>query len=243
MKARIQDKDKTGIYLIRNIINGKIYIGKARCIYKRIKQHITSLNRKIRSHENDHFIASWHKYGKNSFSYIVLEYLPLDEQIVSQKEIEYIDKYESLNPKKGYNKRYDSSTGLIVSQETRKKLSNSQKSRYENPEERRKLSLISKTFWKNNPDKLKIMAEKVANKIRLYKIGKFDYNTLELLEIFNTRKELEISNPDYYIQAIIGCCGGTKKSYKGFKWKYINIETNEIIERKYDYKPKNKIKI
>lgn len=240
MKAKIQDKDKAGIYLIRNLVNGKVYIGKAKCIYKRIRQHITSLNRKVRSHENDHFISSWHKYGKNSFSYIVLEYLPLNEEIISHKEIEYIDKYESLNPKKGYNKRYDSSTGLIVSEETRKKLSNSQKLRFQNPEERKK---CSHNFYKNNPEIAKAMGKKVANIIRKYKIGKFSYDNLELLEVFNSREELQLKNPTYYTQAIIGCCGGTKKSYKGFKWKYIDIKTNEIIERKYDYKPKNKIKI
>jgi group I intron endonuclease len=232
MKANIKDKDKSGIYIIRNLINGKIYIGKAKCIYKRIRQHITSLNRKVKSHENDHFINSWHKYGRESFAYSVLEYLPLIEELISQKEIEYIDYYQSLNPKKGYNKRYDSSTGLIVSQDTRNKCSISQIKRFKNPEERIKLGLKSKEFWANNPEILEQMANKVANKIRKYKIGKFDYNTLELIEIYNTRKELKIKNPDYYIQAILGCCSGNKNSYKGFKWKYISIETGEIINNK-----------
>ncbi len=231
MKQRTEDKGKSGIYLIRNLINGKVYIGKAKCIYKRIKQHVTCLNRKIRSHENDHLINSWHKYGTNSFEYVVLEYLPLNENLISEKEVFYIDKYKSLNPKKGYNKRYDSSTGLIVSEETRLKLKNSQIKRFKNIKEREKISLISKEFWKNNPDKLKSMSEKVANKIRKYKIGKFDYNSEELIEVFKTRKEIEIKYPEFYIQAILGCCQGTKNSYKGFKWKYISIETDEIINK------------
>lgn len=233
MKPNIKDKDKSGIYIIRNLINGKVYIGKAKCIYKRIRQHITSLNKKVKSHENDHFINSWHKYGRESFAYSVLEYLPLIEKLISQKEIEYINYYDSLNPNKGYNKRYDSLTGLIVSQETRNKLSQSRKERsIKFPNLGKEVGLKTSLFWKNNPEILAQMSEKVAAKIRKYKIGKFDYNTLELIEIFNTRKELQIKNPNYYIQAILGCCDGRKNSYKGFKWKYISIETGEIINNK-----------
>jgi len=231
MKQRIKDKGKPGIYLIRNLVNGKVYIGKAKCIYKRIKQHITSLNKKVKSHENDHFINSWHKYGRDSFEYVVLEYLPLDENLISSKEIEYIDRYKILNPKIGYNKRYDSYTGLIVSEETRKKLSAAQIERFKNPEERNKIGLKSKEFWKNNPERLKEMAKKVAKTIRKYKIGKFDYNSEELIEIFDTKSDIKIKHPDFYIQAILGCCQGNKKSYKGFKWKYISIETGEIINK------------
>jgi len=75
------------------------------------------------------------------------------------------------------------------------------------------------------------MSEKVADKIRKYKIGKFDYNSEELIEVFETKKQIEIKYPEFYIQAILGCCQGTKNSYKRFKWKYISIETNEIINK------------
>lgn len=243
MKANNRDKGKSGIYIIRNIINGKVYIGKAKCIFNRIKQHITNLNRKDRRSENDHFINSWHKYGRSNFSYSVLEYLPLDNNIISSKEIEYIDKYNSLNSNLGYNKRYDSSTGLIVSQETRDKLSKACKLRNKKfPNLRKQVSEKMSKYWKDNPKELQIMADKVALKTRKFKIGKFSYENNDniIIEEFNSRKELLNKYPDYYIQAILGCCQGTKKSYKGFKWKYISIETNEIIERKYDYKPKYK---
>jgi group I intron endonuclease len=229
MKQRTEDKGKSGIYLIRNLINGKVYVGKARCIYKRIKQHVTSLNTKNGHSENDHLINSWHKHGRNSFDYVVLEYLPLDENLIKEKEIYYIQKYECLNPTKGYNKISDSSTGLIVSEETRKKLSEAQINRFKNPDERKKLGDISRKFWADNPDKLKSMSEKVASKIRKYKIGKFRFNSNVPIEIFETRKELQEKYPNYYVQAILGCCQGSKYGYKGFSWKYISIETGEII--------------
>lgn len=229
MKTRIEDKDKSGIYSIVNIKNNKVYIGKAKCIFKRIKQHITSLNKKVRSHENDHIINSWHKYGRDSFNYIVLEYCSIEE--TSSKELYYINLFKSLNPKYGYNKRYDSSTGLIVSQETRDKLSKSQIKRFKNPEEKRKLGIKSSTFWKNNPEILKEMAIKVSNKIRKYKVAKVNYHTLEIIEVFNTKKELLDKHPDYYYQAIMGVCQGNKNSYKKFKWRYIDIKTNKIITK------------
>lgn len=232
MKLNTKDQGKSGIYLIRNLVNGKVYIGKAKCIYKRVKAHITNLNRRISSQENEHFIKAWHKYGKNNFAYCVLEYLELNNELLSKKEIEYIDQYESLDNSKGYNKRYDSSTGLIVSEETRLKQSNSQKERYiKDPSLREKMGKLSREYWKNNPEQIKLMAQKVALKIRKYKIGKFDYNTEELLEVFETRGLLNEKYPQYYTQAILGCCQGTKKSYKGYKWKYISIETNEIINK------------
>lgn len=231
MKSNTKDKGKSGIYLIRNLINGKIYIGKAKCINKRIKQHITNLNKKVRSHENDHFINAWHKYGRDNFSYCVLEYLPLNEKLLSEKEIYFILKYNSNNNKKGYNKRLDSSTGLIVSEETRLKLSNAQRKRFESKTERDIIGNKSKEFWKNNPEIKKQMSEKVSDKIRKYKIGKFEYNTNNLLEIFDKRADIKLKYPDYYTQAILGCCQGTKKSYKGFYWKYIDIKTNNIINK------------
>jgi len=46
MKADIKHRNQTGIYLILNTVTGKVYIGKAKCIYKRIKAHITCLNTK-----------------------------------------------------------------------------------------------------------------------------------------------------------------------------------------------------
>ena len=50
-----KDKKKSGIYVIKNKINNKIYVGKAVDIYKRIKAHVTLLNTKSKN-ENIHLI-------------------------------------------------------------------------------------------------------------------------------------------------------------------------------------------
>ena len=238
MIQKTYDKEKAGIYLIRNLVTNKVYIGKTKCIYKRIKQHVTQLNTKSKD-ENPHLINAWHKYGRANFTYIVLEYLPLDEKLLAEKELFYMNLYDSLNPEKGYNLRYDSSTGMIVKEETKQKLKESRALRnIKFPNMNKETGIKSSLFWKNNPDVLKQMAEKVAEQIRIYKIGKFDYNTEELIEVYNTKRELKEKNPEYYIQAILGCCSGTKNSYKGYKWQYISIKTGEVIIKKYKYKSK-----
>lgn len=57
MKQRKEDKNKSGIYAIKNNINNKFYVGKAIDIYKRIKAHVTNLNTK-NSNDNIHLINS-----------------------------------------------------------------------------------------------------------------------------------------------------------------------------------------
>ena len=52
----------------------------------------------------------------------------------------------SLERDFGYNLRQDSEGGMIPSEETRKRLSEAGKKRFENPEERKKIAQRSKEF-------------------------------------------------------------------------------------------------
>lgn len=218
MKAKLSDKGKSGIYCIINKTNGKIYIGKAKCIYKRIKQHVTNLNRKIREQENDHFIHAWHKYGKTNFEYKVLEYLKLDEKLISSKELEYFKIHNSLNPKVGYNKRCDSDTGLIVSKETREKMRKSQLKRFKDPKNR---EACSHTYWKDNPDKLKEMSSQLHKAITKYDIYQYDKQTNKLIKVWNYITDIIKENPNYKKHNIYAVCSGEKPSMYGYIWKKV----------------------
>ena len=71
-------KEKTGIYKITNLNNGMIYIGQAKAISKRFKEHIkkgigaeaTSKNR---------LYSAMLKEGVENFMFEILEECPVDE--------------------------------------------------------------------------------------------------------------------------------------------------------------------
>lgn len=217
MKAKLQDKGRCGIYLIRNIINGKVYIGKSNNIYRRIQSHISGLKNKSLKHENEHFINAWHKYGENSFEYIILEECEFDK--LKEKEIFYITKYNSLDRNKGYNFRLDSESGMIPLESTRKKYSEALYRRFSKQEERDKVSIRTIKFWKNNPDKKSQMSLNVKKtKQKKYRFFKMDEKE-NILEIFESVEEIINKYPQYKWQNIYSVCNGYKKRIYGFKWK------------------------
>jgi len=89
-----------GVYKIENKENGKVYIGSSNNIYSRFKNHKTLL--KNNKHHSNHLQYAWNKYGGNNFIFEILEEVE-DKQLLRNKELEYSLKYDSLNPKKGYN--------------------------------------------------------------------------------------------------------------------------------------------
>ena len=223
MKLNTKDKNCSGIYVIRNILNKKIYVGKAKCIYRRVKDHITRLNHRSKD-ENPHLINAWHKYGKDNFEYFVIEYLQFDEELLKKQELHWMEKLDSINREKGYNLRLDSETGMIVSEETREKCRQSQIERYSDPKEREKSAKASKKFWEENPEIKEQMRKNLAKNRRIYRIAKINKETGEILKIYENVFNIHEDHPDFYLQAIKGCCSGSKRSYKGFLWKYAKLD-------------------
>lgn len=233
MKQKPEDKFKSGIYVIQNNVNQKKYVGKAVDIYKRIKQHVTQLNTKSKD-ENRHLINSWHKYGRDSFSYYVIEYIyeenkeDLDKKL-ADRELYWIQKLNTLDRKVGYNMRLDSNGKCIVSDETREKCSESQTKRFENEEERKKLSNTMKKVRSEHPEKYEESKVKLAYANRKYRIAKCNKETGEIIKIYEIIKDIQDENPEYYLQAIKCCCQGTKNSYKGYRWHYCELDSETLV--------------
>lgn len=95
----MEEEKICGIYKIKNIINGKIYIGLSSNIKQRWRNHKNMLIR------NDHFNIflqrSWNKYGEENFVFEIVEECIKEE--LSKKEIFYIKLYKTNNDMYGYN--------------------------------------------------------------------------------------------------------------------------------------------
>lgn len=226
---RKRDNQKAGIYLIKNLINNKIYIGKAVNIYNRIAQHVRLLRRKSLD-ENIYLINSWFKYGEDNFQYIILEYLERDENLLKERELYWINYYNSTDRNIGYNLRIDTSTNCIVSQETRELQSRNRIQRYiDKPELKENIGKYFKEFWKNNPDKLKEMSEKVSKAITIYHIYQYDKKSKKFIKKWETITDILKENPTYKKHNIYAVCSGEKPSMYGYIWEKRLI--NEDIVR------------
>ena len=227
---RQQHLGKIGIYCIRNLVNNKVYVGKSKNIYLRLKQHITQLNTKNKN-ENPYLIKSWHKHGKNNFEYFVLEYFDnLDENFLKQRELYWIDTYKSINRQFGYNLRRDSSTNMIVHEETKEKLKNSRKLRDSKfPHLKEQVGKKSSKFWKNNPDIKEEMKTKVSNIHTKYNIYQYD-KQMNLIKIWNKLKDIIQENPTYKVHNIYAVCSGEKPSMYGYIWVKVKIVNKDIVQ-------------
>lgn len=111
------------IYGWCNIKNGKWYIGQTIHPEARFKSHIYH-STQIKN--SNHFYRALRKYGLDNFVYCVLEENILRDNL-NMKEQEWIEYYDSFHS--GYNLTLggDGAKGVIMSEETRRKLSESHK--------------------------------------------------------------------------------------------------------------------
>lgn len=113
--------DLCGIYKIVNIVNDKIYIGQSKHIKQRWCEHKKEL--KKNKHRNEYLQRAWNKYGESNFIHEIIELC--DESELDEKEVYYINFYNSMNPNKGYNLHSGGLRHTICSESTRIKLKNS----------------------------------------------------------------------------------------------------------------------
>ena len=112
------------IYLIRNTVNGKSYIGQTRhdAEKTRIRDHLNG------SHGGSRIVKrAIEKYGKDAFTYEIL-HDGIIPDFLDMLEIEAIAKYNTLAPN-GYNLETGGNRNKRASAQTREKLSIAQKGR------------------------------------------------------------------------------------------------------------------
>ncbi len=101
LNSNMPECDLSGVYFIKNIIDGKMYIGSSKHIEKRLREHIGNLNNN--KHCNRHLQFAWNKYGENNFRFGIIEETDDDSNFRIKKEQECIDYFETSNQLKGYN--------------------------------------------------------------------------------------------------------------------------------------------
>ena len=100
-------KRQSGVYVITNLINKKIYIGSSIDIKVRWSNHKSELKRGV--HNNKYLQNAWNKYGEENFKFEILEICNiegLNNQEAINKVQDLEQKYlEELQPygKNGYN--------------------------------------------------------------------------------------------------------------------------------------------
>jgi len=219
MKSNKNDQ-KCGIYCIRNIVNGKVYIGKSKNIYKRIYQHLYDLKNNRVNNENTHLLRAWCKYGNENFEYFVLEYLEINEELCKFREIYWMNKFNSLNREFGYNLRQDSSTNMITHKETSEKISKRLVNEWKSgirKDHGKKLS----DNWKTTPERnLKQSLIMSKNKTKYeYKIYDLNNNLIESCNYIRL-KELGYSS----VMSNFHRRASNKVKYKTFLIERVNIE-------------------
>lgn len=131
--------------------NGKIYIGKTRDFNTRKVIHLSGLSRG--EHENKELQKDYNLYGEDNFGWDILERCLIGD--LDSKEIDYLNKYDSLDPKKGYNivrpidftllqERHDTTITFRLSFCIKKKI---EKKAKEN-----NLDIVSYLLWKALPE-------------------------------------------------------------------------------------------
>ncbi len=89
--------EKPGIYAIRHIESGKVYVGSASNISKRWSRHRKDLRMGI--HKNKHLQSAWTKYSEEAFAFEILE---LTSELDAREQF-WIDSTGCINSDKGYN--------------------------------------------------------------------------------------------------------------------------------------------
>lgn len=132
-------KNKSGIYLIHNNINGKQYIGSAIDLSKRLATYYFP----SRLSDNRYISKSILKYGHSNFSVVILDILGTTnlhtKTDILNKEQYYIDLYKpvfNLNPTAG------SSLGFKHSEESKKLISEFRKGKPLSDSTKKRLSIL-----------------------------------------------------------------------------------------------------
>lgn len=221
---------KGELYKITNIHNGKIYIGKTYIGYlNRWNRHVLDAIRNDRNN-NYKFANAIRKYGKDAFK--VEKLLDAEEDVLEQKEVEYINLYDSYN--NGYNSTLggEGNTTIHINEQDviemfKNGASLNQIAKEIGTKTTRTISAIIKKNGLNIQRQTKVIVHQYDNFGNM--INTFDSKmaSWEWL-VLNYKSDIKKSTAYYYIKK----ASETGGVAFGYRWK--QIETDEIATGESD---------
>jgi len=97
----------SGIYLITNAINGKVYVGSAIDVASRISCHKSLF--KSGTHHNKHLRSAVQEYGIKNFTFELWE--KCAEKNLHDRESYWIQAFDAVNRECGYNGKLEQYKG------------------------------------------------------------------------------------------------------------------------------------
>lgn len=188
------------IYIRKNLINGKCYIGQTKSI---ISRNYNWKHEKI--YGNQIITKDRDLYGFDSFELAILK--ECDDYESDKWEDYYIKKYNTLFPN-GYNIKNGGISGWHHAEESKYKMSEAKKELYK----------TNKSYWygktRNACDKEKMSVSHMKQVYQYTLDG-------ELVRIW--KSTLECGYNGFNQGHVAACCRGDEKKHKGFKWSYVPL--------------------
>ena len=231
----------SGIYIIRNTINNKVYIGSAVCCKQRFIGHKSDFKNKK---HNDRFQNFVNKYGIKTLHFDIIEYVS-DKHKLIEREQYWINFYHSYKSKNGYNisKIAGSLLGIKMPKShkdsCRKRMMGNRirLNKKWTEQEKVEIGIRSRKMWAENPERLKSMSEKISKLKKGIPIWKNKKHPMSGRQHPN-RKIVEIYKNNILIDTILGIneaankynldpcaiskvCNGKSKSSKGYSFKFV----------------------
>lgn len=195
---------KSGIYIIKNKIDNKVYIGQSVHVKYRISTHKCLLDKN--KHENSYLQNAYNKFGKDNFEFKLLELC--EENKLDEREVYWISYYDSMNRQKGYNRESGGNTNKRFCKERIQRITGEY-----NP-----------MFSKNHSDKSK-------NKIREANRGHNNKLTQNMVETIKERlskgEECKTLANEYNVKI-----STISKINKCINWKWVREDLNDKLLNK-----------
>lgn len=114
------DRNKSGVYIIRSLVDERVYVGATKCLMRRYAEHRKRLRRNAHHLKQLQDLVNKHSIAILSFSLICL---CAPEDLLKTEQI-YLDHYRSFEEAFGFNRApiAGSIKGCIFTEETRAKI-------------------------------------------------------------------------------------------------------------------------